>query len=187
MSASKKKIGVLALQGCVEPHRKHIEALGAELVEVRRAQDFKDISGLILPGGESTTMLKLIEHFQIWDVLIEYAEKIPYWGICAGSILMALRVSNPKQKSLGLMHLDVERNSYGRQVDSFEEKINSYPVSFIRAPLLKKLGKACQVKASTKGNPVWVTEGKHMVTTFHPELSLKTPSPFHKYFADQIS
>jgi 5'-phosphate synthase pdxT subunit len=177
-----KTVGILSLQGCVDPHKKHLKALGVEVVEVKRSEDFKKIDGLILPGGESTTMLKLIDHFQIWNDLKESAEKIPYWGVCAGSILMAKKVSNPVQKSLGIMDLDIERNGYGRQVDSHNVTIDKYEVSFIRAPVISRVGKSCKVLASHLSKPVWIRQGRHVISTFHAELNNKFPSPFHKEF-----
>lgn len=176
------RVGILALQGCVEPHVKHLEALGAEVVEVRRSEDFIKIDRLILPGGESTTMLKLIEHFGIWKDLDKYSHEMPYWGICAGSILMAKKVTNPGQKSLGVMDVDVERNAYGRQLDSREVAIDGYGVAFIRAPILARVGKACEVRASYNERPVWVSQGRHTVSTFHCELNPQVPSPFHRDF-----
>ncbi len=178
----RKRVGVLALQGCVEPHRKHVEALSCEVVEVRRAEDFAKIDALILPGGESTTMLKLIEHFDIWNELKKAAEKIPFWGICAGSILMAKQVSGPAQKSLGVMDIDIERNAYGRQLDSSEVLLNNYAVAFIRAPRVSRAGKACEILATYQENPVWIRQGRHVISTFHSELNTQFPSPFHKEF-----
>lgn len=176
------RVGILAVQGCVEPHRKHVEALDAELVEVRRSEDFKTIDALILPGGESTTMLKLIDHFGIWGDLLKASKEIPFWGICAGSILMAKKVTDPAQKSLGIMDIDIQRNGYGRQVDSAQAKINDYEVAFIRAPIVSRSGKGCDVLAKYKGDPVWIQQGMHMISTFHSELNTECPSPFHKAF-----
>ncbi|MEZ4815627.1 MAG: pyridoxal 5'-phosphate synthase glutaminase subunit PdxT [Bdellovibrionota bacterium] len=176
------RVGILAVQGCVEPHRKHVEALGAELVEVRRSEEFKSIDALILPGGESTTMLKLIEHFGIWEDLLKSSKKIPFWGICAGSILMAKKVANPTQKSLGILDIDIQRNGYGRQLDSLEVAIQNYKVAFIRAPILTRVGKSCEVLADFEKKPVWVKQGRHMLTTFHSELNPQVPSPFHRAF-----
>jgi 5'-phosphate synthase pdxT subunit len=179
-------IGVLALQGCVRAHKKHIEALGAKYLEVRRPEDFLSLDGLILPGGESTTMIKLIEHFGIWDLLKKKAREIPYWGICAGTILMAKTVKNPAQKSLGIINIEVQRNAYGRQLQSHQSLLNNYGVSFIRAPVIKNLSKNVELLASHQDSPVWVREGKHRVATFHAELNPQTPSPFHKEFIESV-
>ena len=100
-------VGILALQGCVEPHGQHLRALGAEPRFIKQSKDLKGIQGLILPGGESTTMLKLAHQFQLWDELRELGKTIPFWGICAGSILMARKVENPAQESLGIMDIEV--------------------------------------------------------------------------------
>lgn len=176
------RVGILAVQGCVEPHRKHIEALNSELIEVRRSEDFSKIDALILPGGESTTMLKLIDHFDIWDDLLKASKKIPFWGICAGSILMAKKVSGPSQKSLGIMDIDIQRNGYGRQLESTQVKIQNYDVAFIRAPIVIRANKKIKVLASFEGSPVWLQDGRHMISTFHSELNSQCPSPFHKAF-----
>ncbi len=176
-------IGVLALQGAVEPHRKHIEAAGGEFRAVKTPEQFNEVDAFIIPGGESTTMLNLIERFNLWDALAENFKAKPVWGVCAGTILMAAKVTNPAQKSFGLLPITVERNGYGRQLDSHHADINGYPVSFIRAPIIENT-KGLDVKATHEGKPVWVTNGHHMATTFHPELTLDFPSPMHKAFVD---
>ena len=177
-----KTIGILSLQGCVEPHIKHLDALGVKHLEVKRPEDFDKIDALVLPGGESTTMLKLIDHFKIWEKLEEASHHIPFWGICAGSILMAKKIVGADQRSLSIMDIDIKRNAYGRQVDSQEAIIKNYEVAFIRAPIVSRVGKACDVMASYEKHPVWIKQGKHMVSTFHSELNKQVPSPFHKEF-----
>jgi 5'-phosphate synthase pdxT subunit len=179
-------IGVLALQGAVEPHRPHIEVAGAAFKSVKTPEQFDEVDGFILPGGESTTMLKLIETFDLWDALKDHFAKKPVWGICAGSILIAENVTNPSQKSFGLIPMTVERNAYGRQLDSHHAMINGYDVSLIRAPVIAKVGKDVDVKATHDGKPVWVRKGKYMATTFHPELTLDYPSPMHQEFIDIV-
>ena len=164
--SDKPRIGCLALQGCVERHRPHIEAAGARFSAVKTAKQFDEIDAFILPGGESTTMLKLIDRFNLWDVLTEQFAQKPVWGICAGSILMAEKVLVQKnkhpdesqdpeinsldpgsslgcskenwstQKSFGLLPITVKRNGYGRQLDSHNVNINGYEVSLIRAPVI---------------------------------------------------
>ncbi len=158
-------IGVLALQGAVEPHKPHIEAAGGEFRAVKTPQQFEEVDAFILPGGESTTMLKLIEAFGLWDSLQKNFAVKPVWGICAGCILMARTVlmhptrdpgfrregplpatEDPRlrgegsmegeQKSFGLLPVTVERNAYGRQRESHQAEVNGYPVSFIRAPVI---------------------------------------------------
>ncbi len=179
-------IGCLALQGCVDRHRSHIEAAGAEFRAVKTPKQFEDVDGFILPGGESTTMLKLIERFDLWDVLADQFSKKPVWGICAGSILLAETVINPSQKSFGILPIEVQRNGYGRQLDSHTSEINGYEVSFIRAPVIKKVANDVEVQANHDGDPVWVQSGKNMATTFHPELTFSFPSPMHNAFVDMV-
>ncbi len=177
-----KIIGVLALQGAVEPHKAHIEACGAEFRSVKTAADFEAVDAFILPGGESTTMLKLIENFGLWDVLVDQFSKKPVWGICAGSILLAETVLNPAQKSFGMLPMTVERNGYGRQLDSHYADIDGYGVSFIRAPMFTDIDESIEVLATHQGQAVWVRQGHVMASAFHPELTMEYPSPMHKAF-----
>lgn len=174
----KKTIGILSLQGCVEPHADHLRALGAEPRPIYKAADLAGIQGLILPGGESTTMLKLAMEWGLWEPLREKAKEIPYWGICAGSILMASEVENPQQPSLGVMQIKVRRNAYGRQVDSFQQSISlkegsaiDAPAVFIRAPKFVSWGSGVNVAGEVNGESVYLDDGRHMVTAFHPELT----------------
>lgn len=184
--SKKPIIGCLALQGAVQLHRPHIEGAGAEFRAVKTAKHFAEIDAFILPGGESTTMLKLIDRFGLWDVLVaEFAAK-PVWGICAGSILMAEKVTDPEQKSFGVLPITVQRNGYGRQLESHKDRIDGFEVSFIRAPIITNIGDDVEVKATHEGDPAWVERGKDMATTFHPELSLDAPSPMHEYFVEKV-
>ena len=178
-------IGVLALQGAVEPHKPHIEAAGAQFRAVKTPDGFQDIDAFIIPGGESTTMLKLIERFELWDVLAAQFAQKPVWGICAGAILMAERVSNPEQKSFGLLPITIERNGYGRQLQSSHKEVQGYNVSFIRAPVIKEYSDV-GILASHGDDPVWLQKGQYMLTTFHPELTMDTPSPMHKAFVEIV-
>ncbi|MCC6597613.1 MAG: pyridoxal 5'-phosphate synthase glutaminase subunit PdxT [Alphaproteobacteria bacterium] len=179
-------IGVLALQGAVQPHKSHIEAAGAAFRAVKTPEDFAAVDAFILPGGESTTMLKLIENFGLWDSLLENFRKKPIWGICAGCILLADTVTDPAQKSFGILPITVRRNGYGRQIDSHIADIQNYPVSFIRAPIITKIGPGVETLAAHEGDPVWLAQGKNMVTTFHPELTLEYPSPMHRLFIEGV-
>ncbi|MCF8496533.1 MAG: pyridoxal 5'-phosphate synthase glutaminase subunit PdxT [Alphaproteobacteria bacterium] len=182
----KPLIGVLALQGAVQPHKPHIEAAGGEFRAVKTPVQFDEVDGFILPGGESTTMLKLIDNFGLWDSLARnFAEK-PVWGICAGCILIAEKVSNPAQKSFGLLPISVERNAYGRQLESHQVEITGYPVSFIRAPVITNTGEGVEVLATHDGDPVWVKKGQAMASTFHAELTLDFPSPMHRAFVEMV-
>lgn len=179
-------IGVLALQGAVELHRPHIEAAGAEFRAVKTAKDFQDIDAFILPGGESTTMLKLIERFGLWDELAAQFAAKPVWGICAGAILMAETVLNPSQKSFALMPITIERNGYGRQLQSHTDTVDGYEVSFIRAPVVREIQADINIHATHNGDPVWLERGQYMLTTFHPELTMSYPSPMHQRFVDLV-
>jgi len=171
-----KTAGILALQGDFEAHRKAIERAGGHAIEVRTVADLESCDGLIIPGGESTTMLKLLDEEGLTDPLKRFSEHKPVYGSCAGAILLARDVTHPAQPSLGLMDLTVERNAYGRQIDS---RIASIPMPeggnleavFIRAPIIRRLGPGTTVLAEYDGNPVWVEQGRNMVTTFHPELT----------------
>ncbi|MEZ5814630.1 MAG: pyridoxal 5'-phosphate synthase glutaminase subunit PdxT [Alphaproteobacteria bacterium] len=186
MKPPKPIIGCLALQGCVERHRPHVEAAGAAFRAVKTPKQFAEVDGFILPGGESTTMLKLIERFNLWDELAQQFAQKPVWGICAGSILLAEKVLNPAQKSFGILPITVERNGYGRQLESCHTLINGYEVSLIRAPVIKETAKNVEILAQHQGAPVWIRDGKNMATTFHPELTFDFPSPMHKMFVEIV-
>ncbi len=168
-------IGVLALQGNFEAHCKALERAGAQASEVRTAEDLKAVDGLIIPGGESTTMLKLLDEENLFEPLKKFGERKPIFGTCAGAILMASEVLNPAQRSLSLMDLTVERNAYGRQIDSRIAQIDlegeKAEAVFIRAPVIRRAGPETKVLATYLHTPVLVQHGKHMVATFHPELS----------------
>lgn len=177
-------IGVLALQGCVTAHRQHLEALGANYREIRTSSDCKNIDGYILPGGESSTMLKIMDYYSLKETLLTEFSLKPTWGICAGSILMAKTILNVDQYSFNLMDMEIERNGYGSQLQSFEASICDEKFFFIRAPRIIKIDPSINVLASYDGSPVWVQKDKYMATTFHPELSTKRPSKMHKYFIE---
>lgn len=186
MTIQKPIIGVLALQGAVEPHKAHIEAAGGEFRTVKTPAQFEEVDGFILPGGESTTMLKLIDNFGLWDILADQFSKKPVWGICAGSILLAETVTNPSQKSFGLLPMSIQRNGYGRQIDSHHSGINGYTVSFIRAPVITEVKEGVEVLAEHENSPVWVQKGSVMASTFHPELTMEYPSPMHQRFVNLV-
>ena len=192
----KKRVGVLALQGDFAAHGTALERAGAEPVFVRDAGQLDAIDGLVIPGGESTTMLKLLHYDNLMEPLAEFGREKPIFGTCAGAILLANRVTNPSQESLALMDLEVERNGYGRQLDSRVTRIEPEPefekrsgrgkieAVFIRAPIIRKVGEGVNVLASYQGDPVWVEQGRHMVTTFHPEL---TDDPrIHRRFVEKL-
>ena len=186
-----KKVGVLALQGDFEAHAKALENAGAEAVEVRSASQLGDVDGLIIPGGESTTMLKLIEQEGMLPALREFGERKPILGTCAGAILLASRVMNPPQTSLDLMDIDVERNAYGRQLDSRIAELDSQGLEggameavFIRAPIIRRVGAGARILATYHDDPVLVEQGRHLVATFHPELS--NDSRVHRLFLAKL-
>jgi 5'-phosphate synthase pdxT subunit len=176
-----KTVGVLALQGDFLAHLRALELVGARGVEVRDADQLGLCDGLIIPGGESTTILKLLDIEKLTDAVRGFGSRKPIYGTCAGAILMAHEVTHPPgsryaaQASLDLMDICVERNGYGRQVDSRIARVNGdggeFEAVFIRAPIIRKVGVGARVLASYQGDPVWVEDGRHMVTTFHPELT----------------
>ncbi len=184
-----KTVGVLALQGDFEAHRKAIERVGARAVEVRTAEDLAQCDGLIIPGGESSTMLKLLDIEGLTDAVRRFGLEKPIYGTCAGAILLAHEVTHPPQASLDLMDIAVERNAYGRQIDSRIAKVpvkdgGEFEAVFIRAPIIRKVGEGVRVLAEYQGDPVWVEQGRHMVTTFHPELT--GDSRVHRKFLEKL-
>lgn len=184
-----KTIGVLALQGDFEAHCKAVRSLGARALEVRTVSELAECDGLILPGGESSTMLKLLDLEGLTASVREFGRNKPIYGTCAGTILLAKRVTNPEQPSFELMDLDVERNGYGRQIDSRVAKIEcsdgaTIEAVFIRAPIIRRAGPDVRVIASYQGTPVWVEQGLHLATTFHPELS--ADSAAHRRFVEKL-
>jgi 5'-phosphate synthase pdxT subunit len=191
-----KKVGVLSLQGDFAAHGAALERAGAEPVFVRGPEQLAAIEGLVIPGGESTTMLKLLR-FENWmEALAEFGRRKPMFGTCAGAILMASEVSNPPQESLGLVDIAVERNAYGRQIDSRVVRIDPEPefqartapgeleAVFIRAPIIRRVGHEARVLARYADAPVLVEQGQHLVATFHPELS--SDARVHGLFLEKL-
>ena len=168
------KIGVLALQGDFDAHRKRLEELGAEVVLVKRPDQLDAIDGLVIPGGESSTFLKLLGEAG-FQKLKEFVRLKPTFGTCAGAILLAREVENPPQVGLGAIDITVRRNAYGRQIDSSirEGLFSGSPIEmvFIRAPKISRLGSDVEVLATQGDDPVVVRQGKTMAATFHPELT----------------
>ena len=191
------KIGVLALQGDFDAHRRRLEELGAEVVLVRKPEQLEKIDGLIIPGGESGTFLKLLGE-EGFEKLKEFVRLKPTFGTCAGAILLATEVENPQQAGLGAIDIRIRRNAYGRQLDSsiregqlLQSSLNAMPDSplemvFIRAPRIERVGATVEVIA-TEGNdkgPVAVRQGRVLAATFHPELA---PDPrIHQAFLDLV-
>ena len=173
-----RKIGILALQGDYAKHGEILAMLGIEPVYVKYEYQLNEIEGLVLPGGESTTLTKLIHSQNLHESLVEFGKSFPVLGTCAGLIMLAKKVDDSRVKPFGLLDIEVERNGYGRQVESFTsdllvtlgEKITSVRTTFIRAPRIKSYGKTIKVIASQDNEPVVVRSGNIMGMSFHPEL-----------------
>ncbi len=186
-----KRIGVLALQGDFEAHEEALARAGAVAVPVRTAAELEGVDGLIIPGGESTTMLKLLHYENLFEPLREFGQKRPIFGTCAGAILLASEVSSPQQQSLQLVDMGIERNAYGRQLDSRVVRLpwgrngnGDLEAVFIRAPIIRRVGASGSVLARYLDDPVLVDFGRHLVATFHPELT--TNPTVHKMFLDKV-
>ena len=190
------KIGLLALQGAFHEHRLMFERIGMTVIEVRLPEQLADISGLVIPGGESTTMMKLMDFYSLGTAIRDLASRqIPVWGTCAGMICLASQVHNPDSslmQTLSLMDITVRRNAFGRQVDSFEAPLHipglkdgPFPGVFIRAPFIEKAGSGIEVLCTlASGEIVAARQDNLIVTSFHPELT--DDARFHSYFADMI-
>ena len=190
------KIGVLALQGDFDAHRRRLEELGAEVVLVKKPAQLEEIDGLIIPGGESGTFLKLLGE-EGFEKLKRFVRLKPTFGTCAGAILLAAEVENPTQAGLGAIDISIRRNAYGRQLDSsiregklLQSSLNAKPVTplemvFIRAPKIERVGASVEVIATEGKDAVAVRQGRVMAATFHPELSEDTR--IHQAFLDLIN
>ena len=182
------KIGVLALQGDFAAHRQRLEQLGAEVGLVKKPEQLSLIDGLIIPGGESGTFLKLLGE-EGFAKLKEFVEAKPTFGTCAGCILLAKEVENPPQAGLGALDIRVRRNAYGRQLESSirEGVFNGVPMEmvFIRAPKIVRVGEGVEILGTEGVDPVLVRKGRTMAATFHPEMSADTA--VHQYFLHMVS
>jgi 5'-phosphate synthase pdxT subunit len=186
------RIGVLALQGAFIEHIKKLQALGVDTVEVRLPEDLDGLDGLIIPGGESTTIGKLAVEYGLVEPLQQFAQEKPTWGTCAGMIFLAKDIGNDRQPLLGLMDVTVNRNAFGRQVDSFEEDLQiaglgdePFHAVFIRAPVVTDASNGVSVLARLEdGRIVAVREGHLLATAFHPELT--DDDRLHQYFVNLI-
>lgn len=191
------KIGVLALQGDFAEHQVMLEKLGVEVVQVRLAEQLNGLAGLIIPGGESTTIGKLAVAYQLIEPLREFSKTRAIWGTCAGAIFLSKDIRR-SQPLLEVMDISMERNAFGRQVDSFEIDLDvpvlsrvdprglPYHAVFIRAPLIQKVSGTSEVLASLPdGRIVAAQQGKLLATSFHPELT--TDDRFHRYFVMELS
>jgi pyridoxal 5'-phosphate synthase pdxT subunit len=188
LPAGTMKIGVLALQGDFDAHRRRLEELGAEVVLVKKSEQLNQVDGLVIPGGESGTFLKLLGEAG-FAKLKEFVRVKPTFGTCAGCILLATEVENPRQAGLGALDITVRRNAYGRQIDSSirEGRFLDEPVEmvFIRAPKIERTGKDVEVIATEGDDPVLVRRGQTLAATFHPELS--DDPRIHQYFLDLVA
>ena len=187
------KIGVLALQGAYAKHAQALTMLGAEAILIRRPDQLSNLDGLIIPGGESTTFLKHLERDGFLAALTTFVRQTPTFGTCAGAILLATRVLNPPQSSLAVMDITVERNAYGRQLDSTvlhtQTSLPGGPLEmvFIRAPRISQSGPAVEVLACRDDFPVLVRQGHLLAATFHPELSADDSDlRVHQLFLDIV-
>ena len=180
-------IGVLALQGDFDAHRRRLQELGADVVLVKKPEQLDQIDGLVIPGGESGTILKLLG-VAGFERLKQFVRAKPSFGTCAGAILLASEVENPKQVGLGALDIRIRRNAYGRQIDSSIRTgtMNGSPIEmvFIRAPKIEHVGPSVEVIATEGNDPVAVRQGKTMAATFHPELSEDTR--VHQAFLDLV-
>ena len=188
--AKRPRIGVLAIQGDYAAHAEALAEAGAIPVEVRKREELVGLDGLILPGGESTTILKFLERGHLFDDLKQFCSSRPVFGTCAGTILLAREVRNPAQRSLGLLDAVVERNAYGRQIDSSilfsDTKLHGDKLEmvFIRAPRIVETGPDVEVLAQRDGTATLVRQGNLMAATFHPELS--PDRRVHQAFVDLV-
>ena len=181
------KIGVLAIQGDFDAHRRRLEELGAEVVLVRKPEELDEVEGLVIPGGESGAFLRILGEDGM-KKLRDFVRVKPTFGTCAGAIMLAKEITNPAQVGLGALDVRIRRNAYGRQIDGSirEGKFGDAPVEmvFIRAPKIEKLGAGVEVIATEGEDPVAVRQGKIMAATFHPELSQDTR--IHQAFLDLV-
>ena len=189
-------IGILALQGDFQAHADVLSKMGVSWRFVRSPSDLEHLAGLIIPGGESSTFLKLIEEEQLWEPLRRFAAEHAVFGTCAGAILMADKVESPSQASLGLIRMTIQRNAYGRQLSSSirqaepapvlnvgddpDRRTGALEVVLIRAPIITEVGPSVEVLAAIDGKPVAVRQDRYMAATFHPELTADTR--IHRYF-----
>ena len=190
---TKRPVGILAIQGDFELHAKMLDRLGVPWKLVKHVADLREVRGLILPGGESTTMLNVFADEGMDTAIRDFAAAgKPIFGTCAGTILLAKEVLNPPQARLGLMDIAVERNAYGRQIDSSVREgecpeLADHPVQmvFIRAPIIRRVGQGVRVLGRADGLPVLVEQGSLLAATFHPELT--EDETVHRYFLRTLS
>jgi 5'-phosphate synthase pdxT subunit len=194
-----RRVGVLALQGAFARHAEALDRLGAEPVEVRRPEHLEGIDALVMPGGESGTMSMLLDRAELFAPIAErLAEGMPAFGTCAGMILLATEVldGRPDQRCFAAVDLSVRRNGYGRQVDSFDVEVEvdgldrPFEASFIRAPVVERIGDGVRVLAEVDGRPVLCSSGPVLVAAFHPELPAPDGSSdlrIHRKFLEEVT
>ncbi|MBA4541950.1 MULTISPECIES: pyridoxal 5'-phosphate synthase glutaminase subunit PdxT [Thermoactinomyces] len=185
------KIGVLALQGAVREHVRLLEQAGAEAVAVKRVEQLSDLDGLVIPGGESTTISKLMNEYQMTEPIRQmYQSGKPIFGTCAGMILIASRIEGRDEPHLGLMDITVKRNAFGRQRESFEASLDvkgigdQFQAVFIRAPYIEEVGPGVEILAEVDGKIVAARQGHLLAAAFHPELT--DDVRFHAYFIEMV-
>lgn len=193
MRTESKPVGILAIQGDFEMHAKMLSRIGAPWKLVKHAAELREVGGLIMPGGESTTLLKSFSSEGLGTAIEEFAVRGgPIFGTCAGAILLAKEVLNPPQERLGLLDVTIERNAYGRQVDSSVRQgecpeLSDHPLEmvFIRAPIIRRVGEGVRVLGHCDGAPVLVEQENVLAATFHPELT--QDETIHRYFLKKLS
>jgi 5'-phosphate synthase pdxT subunit len=185
------KIGVLALQGAVAEHIRMLEQAGATAVPVKKLEELDGLDGLVIPGGESTTISKLMHKYGFMEAIRQFGQaKKPIFGTCAGAILLANRINGQDDFHLGLMNIKVERNAFGRQKESFEVNLPiagvapDFPAVFIRAPYIMEVGENGEILSKYEEKIVAAREGHYLAAAFHPELT--EDFRFHKYFLDMV-
>ena len=186
------KVGILALQGNFKQHKTMLDLLDIDNIFVRYSADVGKCDAIVIPGGESTTMSKQIDRNNLRQVLKEYSKTNSLFGTCAGMILLSSTNESKNLQPLGIMDFMVNRNAYGRQIESFSDDLQldfcdnaDFHAVFIRAPIISKIGKDIKILAAHKNQPVMITDGRHFVTSFHPEIG--TDIRIHNYFIDQIN
>lgn len=190
-------VGVLALQGAFNKHAEMMRALGVKAIEVRTPEDLKNCDALIIPGGESTTIMKQMKFIGFIDAFRAFAKQKPVFGTCAGLILMSHDIISDTMQPFNLLDITVERNAFGRQAESFQTEVDFFPkknvekstsqklkAMFIRAPRIRRTGSDVHILASYEGEPILVQQGHHLGATFHPELT--TDNSVHAYFLKMI-
>lgn len=187
------RIGVLALQGAFAKHSEVLQSLGVEVQEVRKPQDLVECEGLIIPGGESTVMMRQVDFIKMREPLLAFAKQKPVFGICAGLILMSKQVQAAPFQPLQLLDITLERNAFGRQIESFQalisleltaETVQPFSAFFIRAPKIRSYEKEVQVLGTYEGEAVLVRQGHHLGSSFHPELT--SDPKIHQYFIEMV-